>query len=113
MKRGGSLRQVIWTIIVTMNDGQRALSKREREVIRLVSLGCSVRQIAAIMGRAEKTVGNHKSNAMGKLGVRRIATLTRRVLELKISTLDDALTPEELRHCRGPHDGDDGLDGDV
>lgn len=82
---------------MTINDGQRALTQREKEVIRLVSLGCTVREIAVILGRTERTVGNHKSNAMGKLGVRRIATLTRRAIQLEISPLHDQLTDDELR----------------
>jgi DNA-binding NarL/FixJ family response regulator len=46
------------------------LSEREREVLRLISDGCSNREIAESLCLAEGTVKNHITNILGKLGVR-------------------------------------------
>jgi DNA-binding NarL/FixJ family response regulator len=46
------------------------LSEREREVLRLVALGLSNREIAERLGLAEGTVKNYVTNILQKLGVR-------------------------------------------
>jgi DNA-binding NarL/FixJ family response regulator len=46
------------------------LSEREREVLRLITDGCSNREIADTLYLAEGTVKNHITNILGKLGVR-------------------------------------------
>ena len=53
------------------------LSKREREVARLLSLGQSNKEIAASLGLSPKTVGTHRLHVMEKLNVHSIADLTR------------------------------------
>src|SRR3546814_6386261 len=45
------------------------LSKREREVIRLLAQGLTVTEIAQRICRSVKTVSCHKANAMRKLGI--------------------------------------------
>jgi HD-GYP domain-containing protein (c-di-GMP phosphodiesterase class II) len=45
------------------------LTQREIEVLRLIARGQSVRQVAASLGIAEKTAGNHIQNLYGKIGV--------------------------------------------
>jgi predicted ATPase/DNA-binding CsgD family transcriptional regulator len=45
------------------------LTRREREVLRLLSDGCSDREIAATLSISPKTVGLHVSRLMAKLGV--------------------------------------------
>ncbi len=45
------------------------LTEREREVIRLVALGCNNREIARQLFISEKTVKTHISNMLGKLGL--------------------------------------------
>jgi len=45
------------------------ISEREREVLRLMALGHSNKDIAAELGVSVKTVEVHKSNAMRKLGL--------------------------------------------
>jgi len=44
------------------------LTKREKKVFELLVLNKSTREIAAELGISEKTVRNHVSNAMQKLG---------------------------------------------
>lgn len=45
------------------------LSTRELEVLRLISLGYSNKEIAARLDLSVKTIEAHKANAMGKLGI--------------------------------------------
>ncbi len=77
------------------------LTPMERRVVRLVSLGCTVREVAAILGRSVHTVDNHKTRAMRKLGVHNLAQLTREALRLGITSLEDHLTEEELLRAEG------------
>jgi DNA-binding CsgD family transcriptional regulator len=81
------------------------LSAREREVVRLISLGCTIGEAAAIMGLSPNTVDNHKSRAMSKLGTDKTALLTRLALKHKISSLKDKLTPAEKRKSGRKNDG--------
>ncbi|HJC36895.1 MAG TPA: helix-turn-helix transcriptional regulator [Candidatus Merdibacter merdavium] len=46
------------------------LTPREREVYELLIRNCSTREIAAKLGISDKTVRNHISNVMLKLGVK-------------------------------------------
>ena len=45
------------------------LTQREQEVFELLVLNKSTKEIAQFLGISEKTVRNHISNAMQKLGV--------------------------------------------
>ncbi len=51
------------------SDGGRELSKREREVLQLVALGCTNFQIARKMAITENTVKAHLQNIFAKLKV--------------------------------------------
>ena len=51
-----------------MNKG--ILTKREKEVFNLLVLNKTTREIAFDLGISEKTVRNHISNTMQKLGVK-------------------------------------------
>ena len=46
------------------------LTTREQEVFELLVLNKSTKEIAEFLGISEKTVRNHISNAMQKLGVK-------------------------------------------
>lgn len=46
------------------------LTPREREVYELLIRNCSTREIAGKLGISDKTVRNHISNVMLKLGVK-------------------------------------------
>lgn len=73
----------------------RRLTKREQEVARLISLGCTVAEAGIILYRSRNTVDNHKSAAMKKLDTHNLAEFTRRVIQLGISDLYDRLSPQE------------------
>lgn len=59
--------------------GQR-LTKREREVLRLISEGCSNKQGALRMQISPRTFESHRAEAMRKLGARNTADLVRAAL---------------------------------
>jgi len=61
-------------------DGPRALSAREREVVRLVAQGHTGPEIADELGIAHDTVRTHVRNAMDKLGARSRAHLVAKAL---------------------------------
>lgn len=63
------------------------LTKREKEVFELLVLNKTTREIAQILGISEKTVRNHISNAMQKLGVKGRAGAVVELLKLKEITL--------------------------
>jgi DNA-binding NarL/FixJ family response regulator len=81
------------------------LTSRQREVIRLLSLGCTVKEAAAILKLSRPTVENHKTRAMSRLGTNKAALLTRLALKLKISSLTDKLTTSEKRKSGRKQDG--------
>ena len=83
----------------------RELTEREKEVVRLCSLGCSVPEAAKILKLAPSTVDNHKSRAMSKLGTDKAALLTRLAILNKIAGPNDKLTPTEKRRSGRKNDG--------
>lgn len=58
-----------WKAIPTSGVDPSGLTRREVEVLRLVALGRSNREIAGELVLSEKTVGRHLSNIFNKLGV--------------------------------------------
>lgn len=64
--------------------GQRPLTRREREVLQLISEGCSNKQGALRMHISPRTFESHRAEAMRKLGARNTAELVRTVLLLRI-----------------------------
>jgi DNA-binding NarL/FixJ family response regulator len=56
--------------IAVPDDGDEPLTRRETEVLRLMTGGYSNREIAAAMALSDGTVKNHVSNVLAKLGVR-------------------------------------------
>lgn len=62
---------------------KRILTKRERDVFELLIKNQSTRQISERLGISEKTVRNHISNVMQKLGVNGRAGAVLELLKLK------------------------------
>jgi DNA-binding CsgD family transcriptional regulator len=81
------------------------LTKRQREIIRLTSLGCTATEIGAILKLSPATVDNHKTRSMRLLGVGRAPLLTRIAIKHGISPLGDQLTLAEKRRCGRKRDG--------
>ncbi len=63
------------------------LTKREKEVFKLLVSNKTTKEIAKILNISEKTVRNHISNAMQKLGVKGRAQAVVELLRMKIITL--------------------------
>jgi DNA-binding CsgD family transcriptional regulator len=66
---------------MTLNpESQKPLTKREREVLSLISEGCSNKQGALRMNISPRTFESHRAEAMRKLGARNTADLVRKAL---------------------------------
>jgi DNA-binding NarL/FixJ family response regulator len=81
------------------------LSERQIQVVRLLSLGCTVKEAAEILDLSPSTVDNHKSAAMARFGTDKLALLTRLAIQNKITSMKDRLTPSEQRKSGRSHDG--------
>ena len=62
---------------ISFNTRLAMLTPREREVMQHVVAGRLNKQIAGVLGTAEKTVKVHRGRVMAKLGVRSVADLVR------------------------------------
>lgn len=63
------------------------LTKREKEVFNLLVLNKTTKEIAKDLSISEKTVRNHISNAMQKLGVKGRASAVVELIKLNEITL--------------------------
>ncbi len=81
------------------------LTPRQTEVVRLLSLGCSIYEAAPVLGLSPSTVDNHKVAAMARLGTNKVALLTRLALHHGLTSLSDSLTPKEKRLSGRKGDG--------
>ncbi|MFT3928050.1 MAG: response regulator transcription factor [Myxococcales bacterium] len=68
--------QLLHEAAVTPECDQQ-LTSRQREVVRLVASGMSTKEIATRLILSEKTVTNHRTRIMERLGVHDVAGLTR------------------------------------
>jgi len=67
-------------VMFAPESGQKPLTKREREVLSLISEGCSNKQGAMRMNISPRTFESHRAEAMRKLGARNTADLVRKAL---------------------------------
>jgi len=65
-----------WKDLSLSNDLDK-LSRREKDVIRLVASGLTNREIAGRLFLSAKTVGSHRARIMEKLGVHKAADIVR------------------------------------
>src|SRR5260370_14997007 len=63
---------------------ERALTAREREVLKLLAEGKTVRAAAAVLGLSSKTVDAHKFNLMRKLGLHNKAQLVMWAIQKRV-----------------------------
>lgn len=59
---------------------RESLTVAEKDVLRLIAAGKSVREIAAVRGSSEHTIVAHKKNIFRKLGVNNVHEATRYAL---------------------------------
>lgn len=81
------------------------LTPRQKEIIRLISLGCTNQEMADILGLAEPTIDNHRSRLMAVLGTDKAALVTRIALKYRFTTMKDKLTLAEKRRSGRKRDG--------
>ncbi|MBR0755059.1 helix-turn-helix transcriptional regulator [Bradyrhizobium jicamae] len=67
-------------MVLSPEAGQKPLTKREREVLNLISEGYSNKQGALRMNISPRTFESHRAEAMRKLGARNTADLVRKAL---------------------------------
>jgi len=60
------------------------LTPREREILKLLAEGNSVKEIAVLLGLSVKTVEAHKFNLMRKLGIHNKAELVMWAIQKKV-----------------------------
>jgi DNA-binding NarL/FixJ family response regulator len=71
-------QQALIKDVLTGGEGREAqLTPREEEVVKLVAEAHTNKEIAELLGLSEKTVENHRANAMHKLGMRDRVELVR------------------------------------
>lgn len=62
------------------------LSKREREVLQLISEGKSTKEIANVLYVSVKTIETHRQQIMNKLNIRSVAGLTKYAIRKGLTT---------------------------
>ena len=67
-------------VMLAAGSGPKPLTRREREVLNLISQGHSNKQGAVLMGISPRTFESHRAEAMRKLGARNLAELVRSAL---------------------------------
>ena len=102
-------RKALVTKLSPAKEARRAgkvhLTPREEEILRLVSLGCTVKEAAAVLDVAPSTADNHKARLMAKLGTDKAALLTRLAIKMGVSSMTDKLNAKEKRLSGRSHDG--------
>jgi len=68
------------------------LTKREKEVFRLLIAGSTTDEIAKLLFISPKTVAKHRSNMMEKLGIFNIASLVRYAIKIGIIDNESEMT---------------------
>jgi DNA-binding NarL/FixJ family response regulator len=70
-------RMLIKDVLERGSSGEEELTPREEEVVKLVAEAHTTKEIAELLHLSEKTVENHRANAMRKLGMRDRVELVR------------------------------------
>jgi DNA-binding NarL/FixJ family response regulator len=73
----GAQRALIRDVLERGEQNESGLTPREEEIVKLVAEANTTREIAAMLHLSEKTVENHRANAMKKLGMRDRVELVR------------------------------------
>ena len=70
--------------LIELEELQRSLTSREREVFALITSGLLNKQVAAELGTTERTVKAHRASVMNKMGADSLADLVRMAGVLQI-----------------------------
>ncbi len=74
----------------------RRLSRRQREVLQLLAMSCSTREIARRLRLSVKTVETHRAAVMRRLGIRQLANLVRYSLSVGLIEREQ---PRDFEHA--------------
>ncbi len=80
---GCRVRDRASSVMLASNPEHKPLTRREREVLALISEGCSNKQGALRMSISPRTFESHRAEAMRKLGAKNTADLVRKALLLQ------------------------------
>lgn len=72
----------------TMDDDYEGLTKREKQVFKLLAEGSTSREIAKYLGISLKTAMTHRSNLMGKLNLHSRADLIKYAIRKRVIEVD-------------------------
>ncbi len=72
-------------------NGYDALSRREREVLKLVARGLANQDVADLLNISEKTVATHRANLMRKLDLHNMASLVRYAVRQGLIEVDEPI----------------------
>jgi FixJ family two-component response regulator len=72
---------------IELEDLQRSLTSREREVFGLVTTGLLNKQVGTELGTTERTVKAHRASVMSKMGAGSLADLVRMAGSLRIHAI--------------------------
>jgi len=92
-ERAGTVREMPrkvlgdWQVAESGRPRKRLLTTREREVLKLLAEGRTVRSAAAFLGLSIKTVDAHKFNLMRKLGIHNKAELVMWAIQKRVVKL--------------------------
>ncbi len=70
------------------NSGNGALTRREREVLKLVADGATTKEIASRLGISPKTAQTHRENLKLKLNARSTAMMVRAAIKRRLVRID-------------------------
>ena len=76
-----------WPVADDLSPRKRVLTAREREVLKLLAEGRTVRSAADVLGVSMKTVDAHKFNLMRKLGIHNKAELVMWAIQKRVVKL--------------------------
>jgi len=91
---------------VKLRESLRRLSRRQRQVLQMLAVGCSTREIARRLRLSVKTVETHRAQVMHRTGIHDLAGLVRYAVRVGIVSAGhgsdreparDALKSEDLR----------------
>jgi DNA-binding NarL/FixJ family response regulator len=69
---------------VKLRESLRRLSKRQRQVLQMLAVGCSTREIARRLRLSVKTVETHRAQVMHRTGIHDLAGLVRYAVRVGI-----------------------------
>lgn len=90
----GKIRELLEELPI--EAGPELLTVREKEIVRLISMGLTNKQIAEKLFLSTHTVTTHRKNITGKLGIKSVSGLTVYAIVNNIVTMEEvASNPEQ------------------